>query len=130
MSLENEIERTKQNLRELEEQKRLKNLDEERLQREAIKLKNNKIFKLLNKNENVAKCDHCGFTFVIEEGHGILHPDTGEPMRCPKCGKGIMKDWHPKVGQKDLDEERLQREIEEDIKYRKNLRTTIRGRRV
>jgi len=67
---------------------------------EEIDVLHNKIFKLLNKNENVTKCDHCGFTFVIEEGHGILHPDTGEPMDCPKCKKGIMKDWHPKVGQK------------------------------
>lgn len=36
MSLEQEIERTKQCLRELKEQKRLKDLDDERLQREVI----------------------------------------------------------------------------------------------
>jgi len=57
---------------------------------EEIDVLYNKILKLLN--ENVAKCDHCGFTFVIEKGHGIFHPDTGEPMDCPKCNKGIMKD--------------------------------------
>jgi len=36
MSLEQEIERTEQRLRELKEQKRLKDLDDERLQREVI----------------------------------------------------------------------------------------------
>lgn len=77
-TLDKEIERTEQRLMELREQKRLLANDEERLQREVAERK-------------VAKCDNCGYAFIIPEGHGIIGPD-GETMDCPKCKKGTMRD--------------------------------------
>lgn len=67
-----------------------------------------------------AKCDKCEYLMFVPEGYSILHPDTGEPMACPKCEEGVMQDVL-KVVVQDVLEAIVKNQMRCEVHLRKEL---------